>query len=317
MDIEKTANSIDLLEKEVQRNTNSYMLDTDCTSIIDSQLNGHIKEIQTYCKLNNLISFSESIADFFPINQNAIDFFCLWDGIKADILEHSTTLQGKERQRVIFNIACELQSLMTASQIDAYLGGFSVPITGANYTCNSKRVYVENLLKMVDGSTIMNIAKDLNLICADIIETKTLDKTTSEFVQQQISKCKKKMNTGDYDGAITNARTLVEEVLLSIEKELAGDRQEYDGNLPSLYKRVSKQINMFPDTKTENSFNEILRGFISIVNGFAGISNNIADRHATTKHPKKHHAKVAVNSALIISEFLLDSFDYQRQKSQQ
>ena len=58
MNIKKIANSIDLLEKEVQRNTNSYMLDPDCTSVVDSQLNGHIKVIQTYCKLNNLISFS-------------------------------------------------------------------------------------------------------------------------------------------------------------------------------------------------------------------------------------------------------------------
>ena len=315
MNIERIANSIDSLEKEVQLHTNSYMLDPDCTSIIDAQLNGYVKAIQTYCKLNNLISFSESIADFFPISQNAIEFFCLWDGIKADILEHSTALQGKERQKVISNIAYELQVSMTTTQIEAYLGGFSVPITGDSHICNSKRVYVEGLLKMVDGSTIMSIAKDLGLIDADIIETETLDKTASEYVQQQISKCRKKMNTGDYDGAITNARTLIEEVLLGIEADLVGDRQEYDGKLPSLYKRVSKLINMFPDTKTENSFNEILRGFMSIVNGFAGISNNIADRHATTKHPQKHHAKVAVNSALIISEFLIDSFAYQRQKS--
>ena len=315
MDSRRIAKQIDILENEVQCHTNSYMLDADMTSVIDAQLNGHIKAIQTYCKLNNLTSFADSINAFFPVDGNAIEFFCLWDSIKADIIEHSEALQGRERQRMISNIAYELQATMTRDGIDAYLSGFSVPISDKNYTVNSKRVYVENTLKDVDGITIMNIAKDLQLLFADVVETEITEKLSSEFVGQQIAKCKQKMNTSDYDGAITNARTLIEEILLSIEERLEGTRQPYDGNLMALYKRVSKQLHLYPDdSKTGNSFNEILRGFISIINGFAGISNSIADRHATAKHPRKHHAKIAVNSAMIIADFLLDSLEYQQSK---
>ena len=36
MDIRKIANEIDLLEKQVQSNTHSYMMDPDYTDIIDS-----------------------------------------------------------------------------------------------------------------------------------------------------------------------------------------------------------------------------------------------------------------------------------------
>ena len=315
MDSRRIAEQIDILENEVQRHTSSYLLDAEMTSVIDAQLNGHIKAIQTYCKLNNLTSFADSINAFFPVDRTAIEFFCLWDSIKADIIEHSEALQGRERQRMISNIAYELQATMTRDGIDAYLGGFSVPISDENYTVNSKRVYVENTLKDVDGITIMNIAKDLQLLFADVVETEITEKLSSEFVGQQIAKCKQKMNSSDYDGAITNARTLIEEILLSIEERLEGARQPYDGNLMALYKRVSKQIHLYPDdSKTGNSFNEILRGFISIINGFAGISNSIADRHATAKHPRKHHAKIAVNSAMIIADFLLDSFEYQQSK---
>ena len=125
------------------------------------------------------------------------------------------------------------------------------------------------------------------------------------------------MNSGDFDGAITNARTLIEEILLLIEKRIKGTRQLYDGDLPKLYKRVSKQMNMYPDDPaTSGSFIEILRGYISIVHGLAGLSNNIADRHATAIHPKKHHAKFVVNSAMILTEFLLESFEYQSNRSQ-
>ena len=315
MDIRKIANEIDLLEKQVQSNTHSYMMDPDYTDIIDSQLNGHIKAVHTYCEINNLTTFANSINSYFPIEENAIEFFCLWDGLKADIIEHSEVLQGKMRQHMIYSIACELQSSMTKDSIDAYLGGFAVPLSDSNYTINSKRVYVENTLKNVDGITILNISKDLHLISPDVLLTVIENLSGSEFISQQISKCKAKMNTEDYDGAITNARTLVEEILLYIKEKIQGSRQSYDGNLLSLYKRVSKQINMYPDdSKTGNSFNEILRGFISIIGGLAGLSNSIADRHATTKHPKKHHAKIVVNSAMILSEFLLESFDYQQSK---
>lgn len=315
MDIRKIANEIDLLEKQVQSNTHSYMMDPDYTDIIDSQLNGHIKAVHTYCEINNLTTFANSINSYFPIEENAIEFFCLWDGLKADIIEHSEVLQGKMRQHMIYSIACELQSSMTKDSIDAYLGGFAVPLSDSNYTINSKRVYVENTLKNVDSITILNISKDLHLISPDVLLTVIENLSGSEFISQQISKCKAKMNTEDYDGAITNARTLVEEILLYIEEKIQGSRQSYDGNLLSLYKRVSKQINMYPDdSKTGNSFNEILRGFISIIGGLAGLSNSIADRHATTKHPKKHHAKIVVNSAMILSEFLLESFDYQQSK---
>lgn len=316
MDIRKIVDQIDSLEKYVQCNTNSYMLDADCSYVIDAQLNGYIEAIKSYCNLNNLMSFSDSISSFAPVDDSAIEFFCFWDGIKADLIEHSESLQGKQRQYIVSQIAYELQETMTRDGIDAYLGGFAVPISSKNYTINSKRIYVENTLKTVDGITIMNIAKDMCILSADVVEIEIEDRLCSDFVAQQVSKCKRKMNASDYDGAITNARTLVEEILLSIEESRTGIRQSYDGNLPSLYKRVSKQINMYPDdSNTGNSFNEILRGFLSIINGLSGISNNIADRHATTKHPQKHHAKIAVNSAMVISEFLIESFKYQQRRA--
>lgn len=316
MDVKRIMAEIDILEHQVQIDTHSYMMDPECTDIVDSQLNGYAKAILSYCDMNNLIAYSNVLRDSIPIDRNAIEFFCVLDGIKTDILEHSESLQGRRRQQIISSIAHELQESMTKYEIDDYLSGFSVPLSESNYTVNSKRVYVQNTLKDVDGIIIKSIAKDLQLISSEVLETDLGSLSDSEFISQQISKCKAKMNGADFDGAITNARTLIEEVLLVIEEHIQGARQSYDGDLLKLYKRVSKLINMYPnDTATSNSFNEILRGFISVVNGFAGLSNNIADRHATPIHPKKHHAKLAVNSSMILSEFLLESFEYQNHKS--
>ena len=61
---------------------------------------------------------------------------------------------------------------------------------------------------------------------------------THIFIDEQIQKCDRKLAEGDFDGAITNARSLVEAVLSAIEKEFDSSPPEYDGNLPKLYKRV-------------------------------------------------------------------------------
>ena len=64
-----------------------------------------------------------------------------------------------------------------------------------------------------------------------------------DFIMEQIEKCRTKTSNGDYDGAITNARSLVEAVLVAIEKEFDSDAPDYDGDLSKLYKRVQKHLN--------------------------------------------------------------------------
>ena len=58
------------------------------------------------------------------------------------------------------------------------------------------------------------------------------------FINEQIEKSERKIQGEDYDGAITNARSLVEAVLTLIESSLDSDPPQYDGDLPRLYKRV-------------------------------------------------------------------------------
>jgi hypothetical protein len=64
---------------------------------------------------------------------------------------------------------------------------------------------------------------------------------------EQIEKCRTKISLGDYDGSITNARSLVEAVLAAIEKEFDSTAPSYDGDLSKLYKRVQKHLNLSPE----------------------------------------------------------------------
>jgi hypothetical protein len=133
------------------------------------------------------------------------------------------------------------------------------------------------------------------------------------FIMEQIEKCRTKMNQGDYDGAITNARSLVEAVLAAIEKEFDANAPDYDGDLPKLYKRVQKHLNLSPENpKISNSLKQTLTGFISIIGGLSGLSNKMGDRHVREYKPAEHHAALIVNAAMTFSNFIFDTYAYQR-----
>ena len=107
MDIKEITEKVDSLKSEVQSHTHSYMMDPDCTYVIDNQLNGYVRAVQAYCATNNLIAIAANINDLIPIERNAIEFFCFWDGVKSDIIEHSNSVSGQNRLRIITSIAYE------------------------------------------------------------------------------------------------------------------------------------------------------------------------------------------------------------------
>lgn len=138
---------------------------------------------------------------------------------------------------------------------------------------------------------------------------------THIFIDEQINKCDKKLSEGDFDGAITNARSLVEAVLSAIEKEFDPNPPEYDGNLPKLYKRVQKHLNLSPGQESlAECLRQILSGLTNIVSGLATLRNTMSDSHVISYKPLEHHAKLAVNSAKTFCNFLFETKEYQMQK---
>lgn len=142
---------------------------------------------------------------------------------------------------------------------------------------------------------------------------KTSQEDSHIFIDEQVRKCDEKISSGDYYGAITNARSLVEAVLTEIEKSLDSETPEYDGDLIKLYKRVAKLINLGPERKDiSDTLKQVLTGLNSIVAGLAGLRNKMSDAHVACYKPSKHHAKLAVNSAKTICDFLFESTQYQQ-----
>jgi hypothetical protein len=133
------------------------------------------------------------------------------------------------------------------------------------------------------------------------------------FIEEQVRKCDKKIDEGDFGGAITNARSLVEAVLIEIEKQLSPPPPQYDGDLIKLNKRVQSLLNLDPARKEiSDMLRQVLSGLTSVVNGLAAMRNKMSDAHAAGYKASKHHAKLAVNSAKTFADFIFDTYSYQK-----
>ena len=133
------------------------------------------------------------------------------------------------------------------------------------------------------------------------------------FIVEQVRKCDKMIDDGDFGGAITNARSLVEAVLIEIEKQLSPNTPQYDGDLIKLNKRVQTLLHLDPARKDiSDMLRQVLSGLTSVVTGLAGMRNKMSDAHASSYKASKHHAKLAVNSAKTFADFIFDSYSYQK-----
>lgn len=141
------------------------------------------------------------------------------------------------------------------------------------------------------------------------------DVLSDEYITELSDKCTLKLAAGDLDGAITNARTLLEAVLAALEERLTGTRGDYKGDLPKQFKQVAKLLRMDDERPDlDDRFKDVIRGLVMIANGLAPLRNKMSDGHARERRPAPHHARVIVNAAKTVATFLVESYAFQRDK---
>jgi hypothetical protein len=118
---------------------------------------------------------------------------------------------------------------------------------------------------------------------------------------------------GDPEGAVTVARTLLEEVCKHLLDEGVEPGTAYGPNddLPKLYRLASEKLNLAPSQHSEEAFKRILGGCASVVEGLGSLRNKVGDAHAKGKRPVKvlpRHAHLAVNLAGAMALYLVETF---------
>lgn len=152
------------------------------------------------------------------------------------------------------------------------------------------------------------LSEDANLVAFEVPKIDSI--VSSEYIKDNITKCSSKLREGDYRGAITNARSLCEDVLFEIEKKITDKDAKYDGDLPKLFKNVKTLLKMDAGQgKGNNAIVQLLRGLTTIVNGLATMSSSFADRHGgENEKSQKHHAELAVNAANTLCTYVTASY---------
>lgn len=226
--------------------------------------------------------------------------------------EKTEILKPIEKIKLIEKIAVHLQSTKSTSEINILLMAYDIEFEPIGMAA-SKKIYVREILKDVSSDKILKIGIDLELVdnTPNIVSTNQLDKIDIKYIDEQISKCHSKIREADFDGAITNSRTLVESVCIFVIKDSGKDYDD-DGNLNKLYKKTAEILNMNPANYNEDFLKQICSGFFSIVNGLSNMRNELGDAHGKSKDVKYRadirHALLAVNSAKTISDFIIMSY---------
>lgn len=173
-----------------------------------------------------------------------------------------------------------------------------------------------NVLLGYQKIKLMFTGKSVNLISQEHFQvpTRNIEKMNNQYVITLSKKLRNKVNNHDLDSAVTESRTLLEEVMIHLLEE-KGEKNESRGNLRRLYKQVKELYSMCSDKQLDTRINKLLSGLKSIVAAISEIRNNYSDSHgvgAGRKNIKDYHALLVVNSAITMSEFLLSVAENQK-----
>ncbi|SDD21438.1 abortive infection family protein [Belnapia rosea] len=117
--------------------------------------------------------------------------------------------------------------------------------------------------------------------------------------------------TSDPPGAITLARTLLEDVCKWILTEVEDKTWKDSDDLPVLYRKLAKHLNLAPDNHTEEIFKSILGNCQSVVTSIGALRNKLGDAHSPgprRARPLPRHAELTVNLSGTMATFLVSTW---------
>ncbi len=142
---------------------------------------------------------------------------------------------------------------------------------------------------------------------------KTIDRG---YIKDISERAMNDVNEGNFDSAVTKSRTLLEEVFC-YEIEKKGETPSDSGEIGKLYKQVKDLYKMHADKDTDKRINTLLSGLEKIVTSIAEMRNEGSDSHgvgARRINIAEHHARLYVNSAMAMAEFILSVGNKQEDK---
>lgn len=139
-------------------------------------------------------------------------------------------------------------------------------------------------------------------------KVRTIDR---DYIVTLSGRAMEDVSGGNYDSAITKCRTLLEEVFFYvIEKK--NETPTTSGDIGKLYSQVKSLYNMHQDKNMDKRINGLLSGLEKILTAISDMRNKGSDAHGVGSNRIKideHHARLFVNSAMTMADFVLSVSD--------
>lgn len=156
-----------------------------------------------------------------------------------------------------------------------------------------------------------------DVLNAAVVHAPSLVQITEASILEYLEKARQKIVGGDPAGAIASAYTLVEEFLKQLLRKTGTAFNENEGDIRALYKLLAEPLHLAPKSESLESYlKAILEGLQRQIGGLFELANKASDRHARKYNPAPHHARLAVNVAFTLCEFLLESYEYQQKREE-
>ncbi len=165
------------------------------------------------------------------------------------------------------------------------------------------------LVKIGNAFIIRKIGSTVTIAAPTV---KTIDRS---YISDIFDRAMKDVVDGNYDSAITKSRTLLEEVFIyAIEKK--GETPSESGEIGKLYGQVKALYNMHQSKDVDKRINGLLSGLEKILSAIAEMRNKGSDSHGVGAKRitiADHHARLFVNSAMTMADFVLSVCEKQTQ----
>lgn len=131
------------------------------------------------------------------------------------------------------------------------------------------------------------------------------------LINEHNEKCFNKIKSGDYPGAITNSRSLLEQLLCEIKAERLrtnGQRVSgYNGDIGQLINNTFPLINfqLGQIGSAQRAYEKLENGFKDLISGLAILRIGMSDAHSITYIPTQKDAILAVNTAKTLANFIV------------
>lgn len=145
---------------------------------------------------------------------------------------------------------------------------------------------------------------------------------SSKFIMEHIDDCKKYIEQNKYYDAMSDARSLVENVFEHILEKCEVNYENCNGDLGKLFREIKKVLNFeaknlktkVKDQALQDAFIKISGSLEEIVKSIGTISNKMSKRHSRSSESLEHHALLAVNCSYTVCNFIFDSYEYQKSR---